>query len=61
MQGKAPQLNRARGGRRKGKNLPHQADANLCEEYDDDDAENEDAAEQFSHCDLGLLRDYFNV
>ncbi|RCN37118.1 origin recognition complex subunit 2 [Ancylostoma caninum] len=60
MQGKAPQLNRGRGGRRKGKNLPHQADANLCEEYDDDDAENEDTAEQFSHCDLGLLRDYFN-
>lgn len=78
LQGKLPQLNRARPGRRKGRNLPHQADAklvlhtwkslyfsldvfSLSEECDDDDAENEDTAEQFSHCDLGLLRDYFNV
>ncbi|KHJ92561.1 origin recognition complex subunit 2 [Oesophagostomum dentatum] len=61
LQGKAAQLNRARGGRRKGRSLPHQADANLVEEDEEDDEDGSvDSSEKFAHCDLGGLRDYFN-
>lgn len=60
MQGRTPQINRAKRGCSKGKLLPHQADANLCEENsDEEDLENE-AQGNFNYCDLEELRDYLN-
>ncbi|KAK6014228.1 clathrin adaptor complex small chain [Ostertagia ostertagi] len=59
LQGKIAQLNRTRVKRTKSKPIAHLADANLCEEANESDEEENDAeTARFSHCDLGLLRDY---
>ncbi|KAK6057761.1 origin recognition complex subunit 2 [Cooperia oncophora] len=58
LQGKAAQMNRSRGKRTKTKPIAHLADTNLCEEAEESDEEEKDSDTKFSHCDLGLLRDY---
>lgn len=60
LQGKAPQLNKGRVKRVKGKAIPHQADSHLCEEESDDDEKTKDTDKKFIKCDLGLLRDYLS-
>ncbi|KAK5986016.1 Origin recognition complex subunit 2, partial [Trichostrongylus colubriformis] len=60
LQGKVAQMNRGRAKRTKAKPIAHMADTNLCEEADESDEEENVTGTGFSHCDLGLLRDYLN-